>query len=155
MKQNKNTKQDQITIYRCFETDYVFHLPRSDTLLINFSVFLRVIYHNAGCQNNLSKHTLNCEISQTGDNRKTSSLFEMAEREGFEPSTGVASTRFPVVLLRPTRTPLLNKKYNIFYRLVKAFIPVYQNFSDKTVSLNQIYVKNLEIESIRFTVVIY
>ena len=25
----------------------------------------------------------------------------MAEREGFEPSTGVASTRFPVVLLRP------------------------------------------------------
>jgi hypothetical protein len=33
-------------------------------------------------------------------NLKTETVL-MAEREGFEPSTGVASTRFPVVLLRP------------------------------------------------------
>jgi hypothetical protein len=33
--------------------------------------------------------------------KKRLRMKNLAEREGFEPSTGVASTRFPVVLLRP------------------------------------------------------
>jgi hypothetical protein len=46
------------------------------------------------------------EISTIEIHQRYNIFCHMAEREGFEPSIGDANTRFPVVLLRPARTPL-------------------------------------------------
>ncbi len=74
-------------------------------------------------------HRVKKNDPQSGSPYSFSALLNfMAEREGFEPSTGVASTRFPVVLLRPLGHLSVENStaYNITKRHAsgKSFSPV-------------------------------